>query len=176
MLFPSLMTLLLASPQALPPPRDGEIRVLYWELRNETEVWLTLEPNTTSGKPAPPLMLLTLTLSFPGKLPKTQPQHVEMRAYGGFLWAPKIELWIMLDGGEKIDLTPRGVVGLVSGSVSDYLPAPISIADLRQMAEAKRVRIHALGIELELSESQREAVGVFLNRVLSDNPAQFGRH
>lgn len=174
MLFPLLTTLLLASPQALPPPRDGDIRVLYWELRNETEVWLTLEPKLVTGAPPPPLMNLTFTLHFPGKRPKAQPDHVEMRAYTGLLWAPKIELWIMLDGGEKIDLAPQGMVGLDNG-VPTYLPAPLPVATLKRMADAKRIRINALGLEFELSESERQAVRAFVDRVLSDNPGQFSR-
>ena len=52
-----------------PPPRDGEIRVAYHELQNVTTVWLTLEPKATSGKPVPPMMLLTLSYAFPGKVP-----------------------------------------------------------------------------------------------------------
>lgn len=44
--------------QLLPPPGDGEIRVNYWELRNETEVRLTLEPRNAKGERAP---LLTFT-------------------------------------------------------------------------------------------------------------------
>ena len=34
----------LLSVQLLPPPRDSDIRTAYWEIRTESEVWLTLKP------------------------------------------------------------------------------------------------------------------------------------
>jgi hypothetical protein len=159
--------------QALPPPRDGDIRVLYWELQNRTDVWLTLEPKLASGKPAPPTMVLTLTLSFPGKTPKGQPEHVDLRAHPGMLWAPRIQLSVVVDG-ERLQLEPAGSVGLGDGGL-DYVWVPVSISMLRQMAQARRVSINALGLDLELIEPQRAAVGQFLDRVLSDNPGQFKR-
>ena len=39
--------------QLLPPPRDGDIRTVYWELQNASDVWLTLEPRTAKGERAP---------------------------------------------------------------------------------------------------------------------------
>jgi hypothetical protein len=171
--------LLNASPvrtQALPPPGDGDIRVLHYQLSDRTTVWLTLEPKRTDGKPVPPGMLLTLTLEFPGRRPKAPPQEVEIRAYAGFMWAPQVELSLVLDDREKIDLAPRGMTGLVGGGVSDYLPAPLAIDTLKQIATAKRARIYALGLEFELTDAQRQAVRAFLDRVLSDNPAQFRDH
>ena len=165
-----------ARAQALPPPGDGDIRVLYYELNHRTAVWLTLEPKRTDGKPAPPGALLTLTLEFPGRRPKAPAQSVEIRAYAGFMWAPQVELWLVLDDREKIDLVPPGMTGLVGGGMSDYLPAPLSVDTLKRMATAERVRIHALGLEFELTALQRQAARRFLERVLSDNPARFRDH
>jgi hypothetical protein len=170
----SLGTDSAAVSQALPPPRDGDIRVLYYELQNLTTVWLTLEPKATSGTPAPPLMLLTLNFSFPGKFPKDPPQQVDMQAYAGLLWAPQIRLSVSIDDGAPVDLV-QGTVGLSSGGQSDFLQAPVSTGMLRRIAAAKRVRINALGVELELTKSQRAAVGLFLTRILSDNPGAFSR-
>src|SRR4029453_3065356 len=87
----TIVTLVLAAgaAQALPPARDGDIRVLFWELRNETEGWLTLEPKSPDGNSAPQAMTLTLTRRFTGKWPGKQPPRFEIRADAGFLWAPK---------------------------------------------------------------------------------------
>jgi hypothetical protein len=167
--------LILVAGQALPPPRDGDIRALHWELRNETEVWLTLEPKSSAGKPGPPGMILTLTRQFQGKHPTRPATDVELRAYAGFLWAPRVEFWLVLDGDQRINLAPKTVFGLSTGAVSDYLPATISIGTLKQMAEARRVAGNALGFEFELTESQRLAIRAFVERALSDDPAGLKR-
>jgi len=166
------VTAWLSAGQALPPPRDGEIRALYWELRNETEVWLTIEPRLADGKPGPTGMIVTCTVRFPGKQPKAPPQDIDVRAYAGFLWAPKVEFWLLLDDREKIELVPPGVVALATDSVSDYLQASVPVPELKRIANAKRVTGNALGVQFELTEPQRQAIRVFIGRVLSDNPAQ----
>jgi hypothetical protein len=165
-----LVLALISAGQALPPPRDGEIRVLYWELQNETEVWLTLEPKSPDGKPGPGI--LTFTYRFKGKRPKAPPSQIEARAYAGFLWAPKVALWFVLDDREKIDLIPPGTFTLSSGSVSDYLYATVPITLMNRIAHAKRVTGNALGFDFELTESQIQAIRAFMERVFSDDPSQ----
>jgi hypothetical protein len=81
----------------------------------------------------------------------------------------------VIDGGERIDLAPQGSVGLAGDSGWEYVAATVPVATVKRVADAKRVRIKALRLELELSESQRHAVGTFVDRVLSDNPAQIAR-
>lgn len=159
--------------QLLPPAGDGDIRAVYWELRNETEVWLTLEPKSATGKPAP---LLTFARRFAGKWPASQATDFEVRAYAGSLWAPSVEFWLVLDDDHKIDLGSQGrAFGLISGTPSDYLTATLPVQTLKQMAHSKRVAGHALGFEFELNESQRRALGAFLERALSENPARLPR-
>jgi hypothetical protein len=159
------------SPQALPPPRDGDIRVLHWELQNRTDVWLTLEPKTASGKPGPTLTLLTLNYSFPGKIPKARPEHVDLRAHPGMMWAPRIQLSLGIDEA-PVELAPAGTFGMGDGGL-DYVWVPVSVSTLRRMAAAKRVTLNVLGLEFELTDSQQKAVGAYLERILSDNPGQF---
>ena len=50
--------------------------------------------------------------------------------------------------------------------------ATIPLQTLKQIANAKRITGNALRFEFELTESQRRAIGVFLERALSGNPAQ----
>ena len=172
--LPALALVLLIGVQALPPPRDGDIRVLYHDLQKQTVVWLTLEPRLASGTAAPPLMLVTLSVEFPGKKPKGPLDAVEMRAYAGLMWAPRPELALAIEDEDRVPLLPAGVAGLITGGVSDYAAGQVALAQLERMTKARRVRIFALGLELELTDSQREAVGAFLNRVRSDDPARFG--
>lgn len=158
--------------QALPRPHDGDIRVVYWELRDETTVSLTLEPKRADGTPTPPGVLLTLTLNITGTRPEHPPEYIEMRAYAGFMWAPQVQLSVVLNDRERIDLAPEGLTGLVGGGVSDYVPARVPLPTLKQIAAAKSVRVNALGLEFELTDSQRQAVRTFVDRILSDDPAQ----
>ena len=144
--------------QLLPPPKDGEIRVVYWELRNESEVWLTLEPKSADGRVAP---LLTFTHSFSGKLPGPPARQIEVRAFG---WAPSAELRFEIDDKERIELSPPGGI-MTSGTPSDYVRATISIDILRQLARARRITGRALGVSFELRESQRKAIAAFTDRV-----------
>ena len=126
-------------PQLLPPPKDGDIRVVYWELRNESEVWLTLEPKSADGRSAP---LITFTHTFPGKPPGPPAKQIEVRAFG---WAPSAELRFELDARERIELSPPGGI-LTSGNPSDYVRATITIDQLRQLARAARISGRALGV------------------------------
>ena len=144
--------------QLLPPPKDGEIRVVYWELRNESEVWLTLEPKSADGRAAP---LLTFTHTFSGKLPGPPARQIEVRAFG---WAPSAELRFEIDDKERIELSPPGGI-LTSGTPSDYVRATITLDILRQLARAGRITGRALGVSFELRESQRKAITAFTDRV-----------
>jgi hypothetical protein len=156
--------------QLLPPPGDRDIRVVYWELRSQSEVWLTLEPHSAKGAPAP---LLTITHRFAGKYPDKPPVSVELRALAGNLWAPRPELWMIIDDHVKLDLaTEARRIGLVSGMPSDYLSQAISIDTLREIAGAHRIAGSALGFEFELTSSQLDAIRTYLERILSPNPGQ----
>ena len=153
--------------QLLPPPVDGDIRVVHWDLQNRSQVWLTLEPKAPDGTPAP---LLTLAWDFAGKRPVSPPTQIELRAYAGVFWAPRVELWLALDDEARFDLVAGPVFGLVSGVGSDYLPAAVSIETLQRIADARRVAGNALGFPFELSDAQRLAVRAFLERVTGGQP------
>ena len=168
----SIVAAWLSAGQALPPPRNGEIRALYWQLQDQTEVWLTLEPRSSDGKPAPPGMILTFTSRFAGKQPKAPPETIDARAYAGLLWAPRAEFWLLLDDRDKLDLVPPGTVALATGSVSDYLQATIPVSTFSRITKAERVTGNALGFDFELTESQGEALRLFMERILSENPAK----
>lgn len=174
----SLLTLSLsfgagaASAQLLPDPRDGDIRVVYWDLRSETEVFLTLELRSPSGEKLP--MPLTLSVSFPGKRPAAALTHVQVRAYVGNLWAPEPRLTIVLDGREEIGFAPPGPSGMYQsddrGSTLMGIVGTIPIATLKQMSSARSVGGNLLRLKFELVRSQQDAIARFAERVRSPDP------
>jgi len=157
--------------QLLPPPGDREIRTVHWELRNESEIWLTLEPSDAKGHRAP---LLTFTQRFPGRVPPQQPTDVEVRAYAGMFWSPRVEFWLLLNDTHKIDLVSSfsQVFGLIQGTPSNYLSETIPIATLKQIASARRITGNALGFEFELTSAQGAAIAAFLERMKSRTPVR----
>jgi len=161
-----------AAAQALPPPGDGDIRVVHWELRNLTDVWLTLEPRSPAGETLP--ISLTFNAVFSGKRPAAPLTHVELRAHVGRLWAPRPELTFVLDGGEALDLagpTPRMLFTGEDGSMTAVVGV-ISADMLDRIAAARTVGGNALRLAFELTAAQRRAVGAYAERLRSSDPAQ----
>ena len=171
----SIVAASVSAGQALPPPRDGEIRALYWERQDETEVWLTLEPRSPDGKPAAPGLILTFTSRFAGKQPQAPAESIDVRAYAGFRWAPRVEFWLLLDDRDKLDLVPPGTFTMFTNSVSDYLPATMPLRTFMHLTNAHRITGNALGFAFELSDVQRETLRLFMERILSENPAKNAR-
>jgi hypothetical protein len=161
----------IARPQALPPPRDGEIRVLYWELRGETEVWLTLDPRSPDGDELP--ITLSLSVVFSGKRPPRPLTQVDVRAFAGLLWAPTPELMLTVDG-ESVEFAPPGPSSIYSGSPGEGtligVVGTIAIATLKKMATARSIVGNALRMNFDLNGSQRAAIAKFAERVLSPDP------
>ena len=147
----------VAPPQLLPPPGDGEIRQVFFEIQNRSEIWLTLEPKTMKGERAP---MLTFTFSFGGQRPVAPPKQIEVRAYAP-IWTPRSDLIFVLDDQHKFDLVGM----LVNGMPSDYVFGTTTIAVLRQMGAASRVTGNALGFDFELSATQRKAIAAFHDRI-----------
>jgi hypothetical protein len=156
--------LLALALQVLPPPQDGDIRTVYWELQNRSEVFLTLELKSHDGKPAP---VVTFTVGFAGKRPVSQPRAVEVRAYPGPLWWPRAEWWFLLDQQTRLDLAGRSS-GLINNDFGpNYVIAAVPLGVLQQLADATSVSGNVLGFEVELSSKQRDALRAFRDRVMS---------
>jgi hypothetical protein len=158
--LPAYLLTCLPTVQTLPPPRDENIRVVFYELLNQSEISLTLEPKARDGKPAP---TLHLAYRFAGKTPTSSPTEFELRAYVGMFWAPRPELSLTLDDDEPVELS--GTQAIYSELAMEAVTARLSIDALRQIANARRVTGSALGFPVELSTSQIRSVGIFLDRV-----------
>lgn len=165
------------SAQLLPDPRDGDIRVVHWDLTSETEVFLTLEPRSPNREKLP--VTLRLSVVFPGKRPAAPLTHVHVRAYVNSLWAPEPRLTIVLDGREEVVFAPLGPSGMYSsdsdgGSALIGIVGTIPIVTLQKLASARSVAGNALRLTFELNGSQRNAIARFAERVLSADPGLMG--
>jgi hypothetical protein len=161
--FSLLLAAAFGASQLLPPPGDGDIRTAYYELQNRTEIWLTLLPRTAAGQRAP---LMTFTHAFPGTRQTVAPREVTVQAFSELFWAPRPVLWFELDGRERIDVAadpPNR--GLLTGAASDYWSGRLSIETIRRMARAQIVNGSSLGFPFQLSASQRQALGAWLERI-----------
>jgi hypothetical protein len=157
-----VMLTALDAAQLLPPPKDGDIRVVHWELRNATDIFLTLEPRSVTGERAP---LLTFTHRFPGTRQTAAPIEVEVQAFAGQFWAPRAELWFEIDGREIFNLgPPLPGTSLLEGT-SDYWSGRMPIDVARRMARAKRINGGSLGFPFELTASQRLAIRTWVERI-----------
>ena len=76
--LPSVAFAWAAERQLLPPPGDGDIRNIYWELRDESELWLTLEPSSGDRRHK---RMLTITWRFAGRRPSALPKELDVTAY-----------------------------------------------------------------------------------------------
>ena len=161
-----------ANAQLLPERRDGDIRVVYWDLTSETEVFLTLDLRSPGGEKLP--VPLTLRVVFPGKRPAAPLTHVQVRADVGTLWAPEPRLSLALDGRE-IAFAPPGPSPLYSQDSDGAfaligMVGTIPIATLTKLASARSVGGNVLRLQFELRDSQRDAIARFAERVLSADP------
>ena len=157
-----LLVAALGAAQSLPPPKDGDIRVVYWELQNATEIFLTLEPRSITGERAP---IVTFTHRFPGKRQEAAPIEVEVQAFAGQFWAPRAELWFEIDNREIFNLgAPLPGTPLQEGT-PDYWSGRMPIDVARRMARAHRINGGSLGFPFELTTSQRQAIHAWVERI-----------
>jgi len=160
--FAFVLLAALGAAQLLPPAGDGDIRTVYWELQNVTDIFLTLEPRTLKGERAP---ILTFTCRFPGKRQTAPPREVEVQAYAGQFWAPRAELWFELDGIEIVNLSASPSNTSLPEGAPDYWSGRLPIDVMRRLAQAPRIRGNALRFPFELSASQRQAIRAWLERI-----------
>jgi hypothetical protein len=155
--------------QTLPPPQDGDTRVMYLEALDQTEVWLTLEPRSPAGEKLP--IFLELRATYPGRRPVAPPAHLELRALVDRLWAPTPELRVAADD-KALAFEPPGPSPVYAGSTMTAVAGTLSLATLERMARARTLGGNALRLDFALDAAQRAAIGRFTKRVLSADPAR----
>jgi hypothetical protein len=153
------------------PPR--EIKTLYWELFQTTEIWVRLTPEGENRKPAPVSLIFIAT--FPGKKLAHEPTDINIRAQVDLRFvASKFSLKLIPDPGELLDLAgpganfeyyPRCPSGdcAVTGVIS-VVPWKV----FGRMVQAKSIVGEALGLGISLREADLDALRAFAKRFVPD--------
>jgi hypothetical protein len=182
----SSLTLALLLFQA---PGDGwamvqgtrEVKKLYWELFETTEIWIRLIPEDPDGKP--PLVNLIFQAFFPGRAerdpytglprdPKGPPARIVVQAQPLPLTVIReLSLRLVIDG-RRIDLTGptsryRNLPCLVANGdcAPNAVEAELEPSALRSLIAATSVRGEALGFPIKLTDADRTALAEFATRI-----------
>ena len=158
------------------PPRD--VRRLYWELQETTEVWVRLTPGDPNG--APPLLSLVFQAFFPGRAqreaysllpqwPRGAPARLVVRVEPFPLTAVRdLTLRLELDG-YTFNLTGPGSRYAMLSCGEDCTPNAIEVdldpSLLRALIAARTIRGEALGFPIQLTPADQRALGDFAARV-----------
>jgi hypothetical protein len=164
---------------AIAPAPPREVKRLYWELVETTEVWVRLTPGDPSG--SAPLLSLVFQAFFPGRQPrepysllpqwpKGEPARLVVRAEPSLLTVGRgLSLRFVLDG-YTFDLTGPGsrYTTLPCGG-DDCTPTAVEAelhpTLLRALIAARRVGGEALGFPIQLAVADQRALADFATRV-----------
>ena len=161
------------------PPR--EVRRLYWELPQTTEVWVRLTPGDATG--GEPLVNLVFQAFFPGRARRDPytglPQWPAGKAARMVVRAEpfpltmirRLSMQLVLDG-HRFNLAGPGIIYTILpcgvGSeecASNSVEAELDASLLRALTVARTVEGEALGFPIHLSAADQRALAEFSQRV-----------
>lgn len=165
----------------LAPAPAREVKRLYWELFETTEVWVRLTPDDPSGKP--PLVNLVFQAVFPGRAqrdpfsgvpqwPRGTPSRLVVRAEPSLLTVIRnLSLRFVLDGytfdltspGSRYTLLPCGIGS--DDCAPNGVEAELHPTLLRALIAARSVDGEALGLPIQLAAADQRALADFATRV-----------
>jgi hypothetical protein len=146
--------------------RPREVKRLYWDLFQTTELWVTLSPVTADTVAGPRFAFQAF---FPGREVKERPQRIQVKALAGGM-ATDLSLRMTIDG-KTTDLTgPDGSSFLLYPPCIEQCSANGVAADLkpellRSMLAGANVDIVAFGSTFRLSSEDRRALGEFAEQI-----------
>lgn len=159
----------------------GHVKRLYWDLFQTTEIWLSLIPRDTEGKP--PLVSLIFQAFFPGpaerdpysglpREPKGPPARLVLRAQGLPMTLVR-QLTLRLEIDDKtVDLTGpaaryRYLPACLPGDEcsTNAVEAELEPSLLRSMLTARIVKGEALGFPIRLTADDQRSLAEFATRI-----------
>jgi hypothetical protein len=162
-------------------PETRQVKKLYWEVFQTTEVWVRLIPEDPAGKP--PLVSLIFQAYFPGRPerdpytgqprdPKGAPSKLVLRAQPlPMTVVSQLTLKLVIDG-KTVDLTAPGAAYHYlypcqhrDECGANAIAADIDAALLRALVTAKAVKGEALGFAIRLTAEDERALAEFAERV-----------
>jgi hypothetical protein len=169
-----VLLLLAAVLQTNATPKPREIGAFYFDALNQSQVWVTLSPE--SVEPGPNPVLLNVTVSFPGRRLQGPPKTVEIRATAISTAFPlRIRQPILrfnASDGRTYDLTAPGRVSQFVASCQecplDTLTTRLAFEELREIARSSDVTLNALGFALRLTPADLAALGTLIDAVDDD--------
>jgi hypothetical protein len=163
---------------AMAPAPPREVRRLYWELFETTEVWVRLTPGNPNE--APPLLSLVFQAFFPGR-PSREPYSLRPQWPGGaparlVVRAEPFPLTVVRDlslrfvlDDDTFDLTGPGSRSTFLSCGDDCAPnaveAELDPTLLRALTAARTIGGEALGFPIQLTPVDQRALGEFAARV-----------
>jgi hypothetical protein len=161
-------------------PDTRQVKKLYWDLFQTTEVWVRLIPQDPEGKP--PLVSLIFQAFFSGKPerdpytgqprdPKGPPSKLELRAQPLPLTVVnQLTLKLVVDD-KTVDLTApgaayRNLYPCPDGEcAANAVAAEIDPPRLRALIKAKLVKGEVLGIPIRLTPDDQRALAELATRI-----------
>lgn len=161
--------------QPAPAPVDGDIRAVYQELRDQTELVLTLQPHAAAAATAPAGFALTFSRVSTGRDPQTPASSgtvIDVRAYPGTASTPKPDVSFDIDGAHVQVSVPVRDSLQVTGPEPAYLSSYTTVRLLERIAAGNHVSADALGLQFDLTPDQRAAVRTFVQRLKAKDQRQ----
>jgi hypothetical protein len=167
----TLSLLLAAVLQTNANPKPGELGAFYFDALSQSQVWVTLSPESVEPGPSP--VLLNVTVSFPGRRLEEPPKAAEIRATAISTAFPlRIRQPILrfeTGDGRQYDLTAPGRVWQFVASCQecplDTLTTRLAFEELREIARSSEVTMNALGFALRLKPSDVSALQTLIDAV-----------
>lgn len=158
---------------ALPGNRTGEVKSVYWELYQHTEVCVNLVPEPTATGPSP--FVFTFSFTHTGREFKP-PAWVLFRAQlppHYVVVVPSLD--VALDGGEPLHLVspgqpyqltcPPNCTFSETGCGFTGVEVPLAPETFRRFAQAKRIQGTGFGIPFSLPEDARQGLSELARRL-----------
>jgi hypothetical protein len=147
--------------------RPGEVKALYWELYEHTEVCVNLVPEPGPAGASP--LSVTFSFTHTGRKLEAAPANVLFRVmmppYASVAWP---SLQVTLDRSEPLDLTapgqpyqvvfPPGCTLAGSGCGYTGVEVPVSREAFLRWAAAKTIRGTAFGVAFSFSPEAHESL------------------
>jgi hypothetical protein len=170
MSIPSASLMLISILLPNPSPSFGRIGAFYFEVMDQSQVWIDLEPQ--NSEPGPNPVKLNFTVAFPGYEIEHAPDTVGIRAESNSVFLQRIRqpiLRLRAEDGSEVDLTAPGktfqFVGRCQDCAADMIIARMPFSDLCRIAGSSSLTIEALGFAAHMRPEDIQSLRQYVQTV-----------